>query len=142
MIAGRELQSLILELASRMAQIEQSHANRYRPPLAPNEMTAIRFLVRNAPVQMSDLARGVGLPQSSATNLADKLCRRALADRVRPEANRRVVVLSATEMACALVADIEAEQVALCDELVAGVAPGEAELLRRFLGKLTDDQVH
>ncbi|MEM9473431.1 MAG: MarR family winged helix-turn-helix transcriptional regulator [Pseudomonadota bacterium] len=142
MIAGQELQNLILELSGRMTQIEQDHASRFSPPLAPAEITAVRFIVRNSPVQMSELARGVGLAQSSATNLADKLCRRALAQRQRPEANRRVVMLMATDKACALIAAVEEDQVALCDELVAGLAADEADLLRRFLGRLTDVQLN
>lgn len=137
MIAGQELQTLILELASRMSQIEQTHAKAHSPPLAPAEMTALRFIVKNAPVRMSDLARNVSLPQSSATNLADKLHARALVRRERPEANRRVVTLTPTAPARRLIAKIETEQIAVCDELVAELAPPQAELLRQILGQLS-----
>lgn len=137
MIDPRELQNLIVELSGRMERIERFHAGRHSPPLSPAEMTGMRLIVRNAPVQMNAFAKGAGVPQSSATNLADKLCRRGLAARHRSESNRRVVTLTPTEAGRALIADIELEQVALCDELVAGVAPDEAGLLRQLLNRLT-----
>ena len=139
-ISGDELQALILKLSDRMARVEQAYARTILPALAPAEMAALRYIVRNSPVRMSDLAQNVGLPQSSATNLADKLVSRALIERERPETNRRVVMLSATRTAHRLIKDIEAEQVALCDELVAGLEPGEAGVIRGLLNQLSDSR--
>ncbi len=140
MIGGQDLQTLIVELSQRMAQIETRYADAQEPPFAPAEMTMLRSVVREGAVRMSDLAASVKLPQSSATNVADRLCARDLVERKRPETNRRTVLLSATRKARRLMKKIEAEQLALCDELVAGLASEQAELLQNLLGQLTESR--
>lgn len=142
MILGRDLQTLIVEMRERMTTIERSYLARFSPALSPSELSALRFLVRKGSPHMGDLAAGIGIPQSSATNLVDKLCRRGLVTRTRPATNRRVVTLQAQKKAMALISEIEAEQIALCDELVAGIAGENADLIRQLLEQLAKRNEH
>lgn len=137
MVAGQDLQALILRLAGSMAKIETEAAAQFSPPLAASELTALRFIAQQTQVRMRDLAQNVGVPQSTATNLADKLIARGLVARARPETNRRVVTLSLTDASMRLISEIEGKQVALCDELVAGLGPAHADVLRQILGRVS-----
>jgi DNA-binding MarR family transcriptional regulator len=100
-----------------------------------SQMRALRVLAEGAH-RMSDLAAELGVVESTATRLLERLVERGLVDRRAVPHDRRCVVAALTAEGCRLVERAEAHRRANLADLLATLEPGERRELVRLLGKV------
>jgi DNA-binding MarR family transcriptional regulator len=89
----------------------------------PSDIQTLRFLSGSPGAMLTEVAAHLGVAPTTAASVVDRLVRRSLVARVRPEANRRVVALDLTDLGRDAQARIDAE---------------ERETMRAMLGALPE----
>jgi DNA-binding MarR family transcriptional regulator len=87
---------------------------------------------------MGELARRAAVTEKTATGLVDRLERDGLVQRLRDEADRRVVRVRPTPRGTRLARRLDAEMLDKLTWLMGRLAPGDRRDLFRIIGKLTD----
>ena len=75
----------------RQVIVPNSHKSAQDLQMGPQDVRALIWLGRKERCLMSDFARGVGVPLSTATHLANRLVEKGVMFRERSERDRRVV---------------------------------------------------
>lgn len=86
--------------ASRLPEYCQEHMGN----ATVHQLEVLHHLQRGA-MKMGDLAREVGISETSATAVVDRLVKQELLERRADPADRRIVLIAVTERASAMLAD-------------------------------------
>lgn len=89
-------------------------------------------------LRMRELARRLGLAESTVTRLVDRLERAGLAERRSERPDRRSVLVGLTSTGHLALRAVRDRLGRLLDELLGTLAPGERRELLRLLAKLAD----
>lgn len=138
----RSLGALARELDSHWVQVARFILSR-RSALhhgAAAELSAAQVhaldALRSGPLRMGDLAERLGIAESTATRLADRLCATHLVERGSWGGDRRCVSVGLTEAGRALMREIASDRRGFLREILASIAPEEREDLTRLFAKL------
>ena len=102
-----------------------------------NTQGSILFMVMNGKCRLAaELAREYGIDASAVTRLIDRLEKRGLLTRVRGSEDKRVARLDLTPRGLVIAAQIPGIFTDICDNLLSGFTPEEAEFLRRVLRRV------
>ncbi|MFP1623680.1 MarR family winged helix-turn-helix transcriptional regulator [Streptomyces sp. 5K101] len=123
---------------SRVARLHRIAAGKLLRDLDlyPGQEFLMMRLWGAGPVRQSELIREVGLDPSTVTKMLQRLEQTGHVSRSPDPADRRAVVVEATERSCALLADMSAAWTALEEQTLAGLDPDERRELARLLGKV------
>lgn len=97
--------------------------------LAPSDVQALQVIAAQPGAMSGALAQQLGIVPTTATSIVDRLVRRGLVRRERPETNRRVVALWLTPAGEAAVARIAQEERAASRAMLDALDPGEHETI-------------
>ena len=96
------------------------------------------FVDDNPGCGMGDVARYLNVAMTTMSSAVDRLVKKALVDRRRPEDNRRAVALTATEQGRQVVADQVAGYREACRMMLRSLEPTEQRELIRLTEKIAD----
>jgi DNA-binding MarR family transcriptional regulator len=106
--------------------------------LTPTRLRALDVLARSGDLRVGELAERMGVDETSATRLADRLERDGLASRRRAPDDRRVAIVFLTLRGREL-AELAAEQRRrFFEDVLAVLEPGERKELVRLTAKAAD----
>ncbi|MFQ6550386.1 MarR family winged helix-turn-helix transcriptional regulator [Aestuariibius sp. 2305UL40-4] len=77
---------------------------------SPPDLQSLRFIAQNPGCRSGELAAYLGVVPTTATSVVDRLVKRGLVSRTRPESDRRSVALTLTEDGREAFARIDAEE--------------------------------
>jgi len=147
MLVSDELKPLAEELSQRWRELGRTLASRkllaslhpgLPSKLTPTRLHALDVLAEGDGLRIGELADRVGLDETTATRLVDRLEAGGLAQRLSDVGDRRATVVSLTPAGCELVATINARrQLFFCDVLAA-LAPDERAQLVRLTAKASE----
>ena len=131
------------ELAELLVRAARTQRRRWRDVLAPWDLSphqarALRVVGDREGVRLSDLAGALHIAPRSATEVADALQARGLVERTPDPADRRAVVLRATDEGRRVQAEVDAARAADTRDLFARLAPADRAELARLLRTLAD----
>jgi len=89
----------------------------------------------------NEIARAVDIDAGSVTRMLDRLEAKGLVERVRSDADRRVVRLRLTEFGETAVRQVPAVLAAVNNEFLAGFTEAEWKQLRKLLGRMRDNGI-
>ncbi|RPE44917.1 DNA-binding MarR family transcriptional regulator [Streptomyces sp. Ag109_O5-1] len=104
--------------------------------LYPGQELVMMYLWENGPARQSDLIRMLGLDPSTVTKMLQRLEQAGQVRRLPDPADRRAVLVEATECGTRLLTEVERVWTALEEESLAGLDPAEREQLLRLLGRV------
>ncbi|MGY1831581.1 MarR family winged helix-turn-helix transcriptional regulator [Geodermatophilus sp. SYSU D01180] len=133
---GAELGELVMRAA-------RTQRRRWRDVLAPwalspHQARALRVVVLQEGVRLSDLAGALHIAPRSATEVADALQERGLLERTPDPTDRRAVLLRATAEGRRVQAEVDAARRADTRELFARLSAAERAELARLLRAVAD----
>ncbi|MGY1729283.1 MarR family winged helix-turn-helix transcriptional regulator [Geodermatophilus sp. SYSU D01062] len=133
---GTELGELVMRAA-------RTQRRRWRDVLAPwalspHQARALRVVVLQEGVRLSDLAEALHIAPRSATEVADALQERGLLERTPDPTDRRAVLLRATAEGRRVQAEVDAARRADTRELFARLSAAERAELARLLRAVAD----
>jgi len=91
----------------------------------PADIQSMRFIADQPGCKLAELAAHLGVVPTTASSVVDRLVRRGLVDRVRPEANRRAVALSLSGAGRDAFERLEAEELAAMRIMLDALGEGE-----------------
>ncbi|MGZ9809620.1 MarR family winged helix-turn-helix transcriptional regulator [Pseudoroseicyclus sp. H15] len=126
--------SAALEAFTRRYKLATSHEGKS----ALNELDKqILLHVAHQPgVGPTDVARLLGTPATTTTSATDRLVRRGLIERHRPEEDRRAVALQPTASGKALTQDLMRAYKDLCAQMLAPLTPQERDTIIGLMAKI------
>jgi DNA-binding MarR family transcriptional regulator len=106
------------------------------PALSPTRRKALDVLAHEpGGVRVGELAHGVGIEETTATRLVDRLEADGLVERSRLDTDRRVTVVALTAAGTALVDEIAARRRDFFRDVLRALEPGEREELVRLTAR-------
>jgi len=102
---------------------------------------ALVFVSDNAGCGAQDVARYLDVVPTTMSSSIDRLVKKGLIDRRRPEENRRAVALTATDSGLQAVEDHKAGYRAACIAMLQALDPRERNELIRLTEKIADTKV-
>jgi DNA-binding MarR family transcriptional regulator len=99
------------------------------------EAKALIWLGRRGRCLMSEFARGLALPVSTATNIANRLSAKDLLTRTRSDEDRRIVQIELSSSGKKLHETLYNQRVALTRRMLAGLTVTEQQTLTKLLQK-------
>jgi DNA-binding MarR family transcriptional regulator len=134
----RERTATIERIVTALQVLMLRQMREHAPDLVDIDITmaqtkALYLLVAVGELRMSDLAARLGVTSSTATGLVDRLVELGLATRREP-ADRRQVVIAATEAARALMERFRELNAAQMRRLLAHVDPADLPVIERAFG--------
>src|SRR5579885_1192400 len=118
--------------------VRGAHLSRTGHRLSVPQVRALIRLANADALTMSELARGLGVSCAAATQLADGLVALGLAERDRPDWDRRVVLVRLTDNARATVQQILAVRTRQVEEVFAALSPAERDAFTRGMRLLAE----
>lgn len=112
-------------------------ANTSAPDLTYQETRALFWVGRHNPCLMSEFARGMDIPLSTATHVIGRLVEKKLISRQRSEEDRRVVEISLTGLGLRRQQAFQERLLAGSEELLAPLSPPELTQLMSALRKMS-----
>ncbi|MEU2347803.1 MarR family transcriptional regulator [Modestobacter sp. NPDC049651] len=106
--------------------------------LSPHQARALRVVGARDGVRLSELAEALRIAPRSATEVADALTGRGLAERAADPADRRAVLLRLTDDGRRVQREVDAARAADAEELFARLPATDRAELERILRVLTD----
>lgn len=103
--------------------------------VSPPEGRALVWLGKRNSCVMSEFARGLGVPMSTATHWVDRLVEKGFLVRKRSDADRRVVQIELSEMGKRVDKRFYAHRLAASRKLLASLTQKEQEELIRLINK-------
>ncbi|MBR9764396.1 MAG: winged helix-turn-helix transcriptional regulator [Rhodobacteraceae bacterium] len=88
----------------------------------------------------TDVARWFGVPATTTTSATDRLVKRGLVERHRPDTDRRAVALRLSDKGRALTETMAAVHLSLYEQLLMPLDPDERDALIRLLNKITSSE--
>ena len=140
----RRLQAQVLDLVRDLGTQAQRVADDFaaRRGLHPTDMRALLHVMRREgggdPMTTGELASALGVSSGAATGVVDRLERAGHLRRERDGADRRKVHLRFGEHGAAVAVEFFGPLGRRSDELMARYDDAELEVVRRFLGDMTD----
>ncbi|GFE64805.1 MarR family winged helix-turn-helix transcriptional regulator [Litoreibacter roseus] len=95
----------VLKVAETSHQVAHKELN-----FQPSDIQSLRFISQNPGCMSAELANHLAIVPTTATSIVDRLVRRGLVLRERPETNRRAVALSLSEQGQFAWTQIDAEE--------------------------------
>jgi DNA-binding MarR family transcriptional regulator len=89
---------------------------------------------------LGDVARDLGVAATTMSSAVDRLVRKAMIERRRPEDNRRTIALTATAKGQQVVEDQKAGYQKACLAMLRSLDPGERGELIRLTEKIADTE--
>jgi DNA-binding MarR family transcriptional regulator len=128
------------DLLMRVARTQRRRWHAALAPwgLSPHQVRALRVVCSRDGVRLSDLAGALRIAPRSATEVADALQEAGLVERATDPADRRAVVLRATEAGRRVQEEVAAARAADSAELFARLGPADRAELGRLLRVLAD----
>jgi DNA-binding MarR family transcriptional regulator len=96
---------------------------------SPPEMRSLMVLGRLGKTVMSDFAKGVGVPLSTATRIANRLVKKGIVVRHRSDTDRRIVEVDLSPIGYEYKAKFHAKRLKLTQKLLAPLSDEERETL-------------
>lgn len=123
---------------SRVARLHRAAAGRLlkQAGLYPGQELVMMYLWEVGPVRQAELIRAAELDPSTVTKMLQRLEQSGHVRRSPDPADRRAVLVEATEGSCALLADVGRAWSALEELTLAGLDPAERAELGRLLAKV------
>ncbi|MEU9474786.1 MarR family transcriptional regulator [Streptomyces sp. NPDC048191] len=123
---------------SRVARLHRTAAGALLRELGlyPGQELVMMSLWESGPARQSDLIRMLGLDPSTVTKMLQRLEQAGHVRRLPDPADRRAVLVEATESGTRLLTEVERAWGALEDRSLAGLAPAEREQLLTLLGRV------
>jgi len=106
--------------------------------LSPSQARALRVVTSRDGVRLSELAEVLRIAPRSATEVADGLAERGLAERTADPGDRRAVLLRATEEGRRVQREVDRARTADAEELFAQLSADDRAALERILRRLAD----
>jgi DNA-binding MarR family transcriptional regulator len=119
----------------RRVIVPNSHKAVQKLQMGPQDVRALVWLGRRENCLMTDFAKGVGIPLSTATHLANRLVEKRVMLRERSERDRRVVVIGLSALGRKLDAHFFQLKLSQSQTLLARLQPGEQQQLVTLLQK-------
>ncbi len=94
---ARELTDLILQLTHQITKRESEILQNWDIELTLPEFKVIQFLDRRGPCIMREIADHLGMAVSTMTGIIDRMVKKELVTRERPEDDRRIVKVELAE---------------------------------------------
>ena len=107
------------------------------PDLTYQETRSLFWIGRHNPCLMSEFARGMDIPLSTATHTIDRLVEKKLISRQRSEEDRRAVEISLTGLGLARQQAFQERLLTGSKELLASLSPSEVAALISTLRKMS-----
>ncbi|MBW8486682.1 MarR family winged helix-turn-helix transcriptional regulator [Actinomadura parmotrematis] len=126
-----ELGDLLIRLTKRLHHFQKE---RLAPlGLTPSQSRALRVIVGSGPLRMVDLAERLGVVPRSVTSLVDALEEAGLATRSPDPANRRSLLVEATDRGRAARAEMAAVRREAAERVLAPLDAGQRATLLELL---------
>lgn len=130
-------------LGDLLMRVARTQRRRWREALAPWDLSphqarALWVVCDRDGIRLSDLAEALRIAPRSATEVADGLQGRGLVERAPDPADRRAVVLRATEAGRRTQREVAGARAADSTELFARLTPTDRAELERILRTLAD----
>jgi DNA-binding MarR family transcriptional regulator len=130
-------------LGDLLMRVARTQRRRWREALAPwhlspHQARALWVVCENDAVRLSDLAEALRIAPRSATEVADGLQERGLVARGPDPADRRAVLLRATDAGLRTQQEVADARVADSTELFDRLSPADRAELERILRALAD----
>jgi DNA-binding MarR family transcriptional regulator len=144
MLVGDELEPLAEELSQRWRELGRTLASRRMlaslqaggpSPLTPTKLYALDVLAESGELRIGELAERVGLDETSATRMVDRLESAGIAERRSKDGDRRVTIVGLTADGVELVAKISARRQLFFCEVLGALEPGDRVQLVRLTTK-------
>jgi len=107
------------------------------PEVSRQEIRVMTVLGKKGTTIMSDLARGLNLALSTATNTVDKLVSKDLVERTRVDEDRRIVQVALNEKGKRFYEALLECQLAMGRTMLEALSPGEREIFLELMAKMT-----
>ena len=144
MLIGDELGPLAEELSQRWRELGRTLASRRMlaslqaggpSPLTPTKLYALDVLAESGELRIGELAERVGLDETSATRMVDRLETAGIAERRNKAGDRRVTIVGLTPAGAELVAKISARRQLFFCEVLGALDPDDRVQLVRLTTK-------
>lgn len=119
----------------RQVVVPNSHKAAHDLQMGPQDVRALTWLGRRETCLMTDFAKGVGVPLSTATHLANRLVEKGVMLRERSEEDRRVVVVGLSELGRELDSSFFLLRLARSKTLLSKLEPAEQQQLVALMQK-------
>jgi MarR family transcriptional regulator, organic hydroperoxide resistance regulator len=119
----------------RQVIVPNSHKAAQNLQMGPQDVRALIWLGRRERCLMTDFARGVGVPLSTATHLANRLVEKGVMLRERSEQDRRVVSIGLSALGKKLDSHFFQLRLSRSQALLARLTPGEQQHLVALMQK-------
>ena len=119
----------------RQVIVPNSHSAAHDLQMGPQDVRALIWLGGRERCLMTDLAKGVGVPLSTATHLANRLVEKGVMLRERSELDRRVVSIALSPLGKQLDAQLFEQRLSRSHTLLARLERGEQSQLVALLQK-------
>ena len=105
------------------------------PDLTLRQLHAL-LMLNESPMRMGDFGPSLGMAESSATRMIDRLVSEGLVTRTTDQRDRRVVVAEITDQGRALVRDRAARRRVLLEQVLGSLGPDEQRELVSLFGRV------
>lgn len=119
----------------RRVVVPNSHTPAHDLQMGPQDVRALIWLGRRTTCLMTDFAKGVGVPLSTATHLANRLVEKGIMLRERSEQDRRVVTVGLSELGGKLDSSFFLLRLARSKTLLSKLKPTEQKQLVALMQK-------
>jgi DNA-binding MarR family transcriptional regulator len=107
-------------------------------PLTLREVWVAKALTSRDPISMSALATSMGISLPTATHLVDRLVTKGVAVRIRPEHDRRMVLVALSERSKAQQRTFFENRVALILDILKPLEPAKLEQAVKVIGEIAE----
>jgi DNA-binding MarR family transcriptional regulator len=135
---GRRLHAMLFDLMRRRSLRDPISATCAELELSSPQVHTLLALGHEGPLTMGELARRAAVTEKTTTGLVDRLERDGLVQRLRDEADRRVVRVRLTPHGTRLARRLDAGMLQKLTWLMGRLDAGDRRDLIRIIGKLTD----
>jgi DNA-binding MarR family transcriptional regulator len=102
---------------------------------SPPEMRSLMWLGRSGVTVMSDFAKGIGVPLSTATRIVNRLVKKSLVVRRRSDLDRRIVEIDLSPIGYEHKARFHAKRLKISQKILAPLTEQERETLLSLMEK-------
>jgi DNA-binding MarR family transcriptional regulator len=132
----RRLREAVVQLGRRTSLRDPIFSTCQEAGLTPPQFHTLMWLGHDGPLSMSELAGRVRISEKTMTGLVDRLERAELVQRIRDQADRRVVRSRLTRKGAATYRRLDAALDQRLGEVMAVLDPEDREVLLRIFDKL------
>ena len=134
---AEELTGLASELVTHIDALTRRFIAQKTADLSRSELSVLRTL-SHGPATMSELTASLGIACSSATGVVDRLVERGLAERTRPDDDRRTVNVALTKRGRHLHDACNEDRINLGRGMLEPLEPAERRRLLALFRKITN----